>query len=435
MGFDCSAQRLCPSFHPGLDPSGRTKSWARQPAVSVPLLALQACGAKEHRMMNGCSVSCNLARRLCWRTFNACVGVILFFRLVVFSLLLLIPFLRVGHSYFTDRRVRRNIRCGPHMRSFVDIYCPEEAVAAEQGVQPKVPVVVAIMGGAWVINHRAWNAQLGQRLMDAGILMVAVEYRSYPFAGVPEMIDDLNRGLAWVFENIGDYGGDPANIMVTGQSAGAHLSALLLLQQSLSEAQAAEAPVNLQAQAAEPLENAEAGCVKRCSGWSLKDIRGYVGVSGPYDLQAMGEWLESRWIGDHLLHRICSGNKLQEYSPTLILQNSEWQAAGSRAAALLPPMLLFHGASDKTVPAASSVAFAQALRVAGATDAKADVRPRLAHAEVIIEGPMRGEDHQVQLLLPFLLGDAAESRIATMPPIQPMFPRCVINFASLFMPF
>lgn len=386
-------------------------------------------------MTNGCSASCNLARRLCWRTFNVFVGVFSIFRLVVFSLLLLIPFLRVGYSYFTDRRVRRNIRCGPHSRSLVDIYCPEEALAAKQGLQAKVPVVVAIMGGAWVINHRAWNAQLGQRLMDAGILMVAVEYRSYPVAGVPEMIDDLNRGLAWVFENIGDYGGDAANIMITGQSAGAHLSALLLLQQSLSEAQAADAPVNLQAQAAEPLENAEAGCVKRGSGWSVKDIRGYVGVSGPYDLEAMGEWLESRGIGDHLLHQICSGRKLQDYSPTLILKNSEWQAAGSRAAALLPPMLLFHGARDITVPAASSVAFAEALRLAGATDAKADVRPGLAHAEVIIEGPMRGEDHQVQLLLPFLLGDSAKDRIASMPPLQPMFPRCVINLASFFMPF
>ena len=32
---------------------------------------------------------------------------------------------------------------------------------------------------AQVMGHRAWNAQLGQRLMDFGVLVVAVDFYYY----------------------------------------------------------------------------------------------------------------------------------------------------------------------------------------------------------------------------------------------------------------
>eukprot|EP00931_Biecheleriopsis_adriatica_P065149 TRINITY_DN39782_c0_g1_i1.p1 TRINITY_DN39782_c0_g1~~TRINITY_DN39782_c0_g1_i1.p1 ORF type:complete len:431 (-),score=71.89 TRINITY_DN39782_c0_g1_i1:48-1340(-) len=422
------------AFQPCLELPGKMKHWTCQTALNAPFLSLQASRAKEHNVRNRYLSVCRSSQRLLWRIFNSLVGIILGLRLAIFALLLLIPFVRIGYTYFSDRRVHRNIRFGPQRRNFLDVYCPSEAMDAKDGQQSKVPVVVAVMGGAWVINHRAWNAQLGQRLMDAGIMMVAVDYRSYPFGGVRDMLDDLECGLAWVFDNVTEFGGDAANVMITGQSAGAHLSALLLLRKSLAELQAAkESSPRIQANDMDA-ENIEAGFAKHGFGWSVQDLRGFVGVSGPYDLHALGEQLESRWIGNHLLDLICSGN-LEDNSPTLLLQSSEWRSLGLRAAAFLPPMCLFHGANDKTVPAASSLMFAEALRVAGAPNVRAEVRHGLAHAEVIIEGPMRGEDYQVQLLLPFLLGDEAEARLAAMPSLRPMFPRCIINFASLFMPF
>jgi len=347
-------------------------------------------------------------------------------RLGIFAMLLLVPFLRIGRRYFSAPRVRRGIRCGPGCRNFVDVYCPDEAVAAQDGSGTKVPVVVAIMGGAWVVGHRAWNAQLGQRLMDAGVLVMAIDYHNYPFGCVPDMIDDINLGLNWVFENVEAWGGDASNVVLTGQSAGAHLSATLLLKRSLSEAVRPEA------------EDLEMGGV---SGnglpiWSPSRLRGFVGISGPYDLPALGQRLEERRIGSFLLRRICPGGDLENYSPIHVLRSALWQEAGDRAARCLPPTLLFHGETDKTVPAKLSSDFADALKSAGVASVVADIRPMLAHAEVIIEGPMRGEDHQIKLLLPYLFNEAeCAALLDRLPPLQPMFPRPIIRLASVVMPF
>jgi len=170
----------------------------------------------------------------------------------------------------------------------------------------------------------------------------------------------------------------------------------------------------------------------------VRDIRGYVGVSGPYDLERLGAHLERRGLSAArplLLNRICPGADLQAFSPLQLVQSAEWSQAALRGSLHMPPVLLFHGEADKTVPARSSRDFGEALQAAGVADVTVDVRPGLAHAEPIIEGPFRGEDHQVQLLLPFLFGNAAQERLSSLPPLRPLYPRCIINLASRVMPF
>merc|ERR1712060_837849 len=107
-----------------------------------------------------------------------------------------------------------------------------------------------------------------------------------------------------------------------------------------------------------------------------------------------------------MLHLVCPDGELERYSPSAFLRSEAWSAVSHQAAALLPPVLLFHGAADATVPPAQSTDFAQALRDAGALQSvEVDVRPGLTHAEVIIEGPMRGEDYQIQLFIRFLFDE------------------------------
>jgi len=65
-----------------------------------------------------------------------------------------------------------------------------------------------------------------------GWVCVATNYRLSPRATFPDHLVDLKKSLAWVREHIAEYGGDPEFVVVTGGSAGGHLTALVGLTQN-----------------------------------------------------------------------------------------------------------------------------------------------------------------------------------------------------------
>eukprot|EP00927_Polykrikos_kofoidii_P017836 TRINITY_DN18174_c0_g1_i1.p1 TRINITY_DN18174_c0_g1~~TRINITY_DN18174_c0_g1_i1.p1 ORF type:complete len:469 (+),score=67.94 TRINITY_DN18174_c0_g1_i1:56-1462(+) len=339
-------------------------------------------------------------------------------RLFTFAMLLLPVFLRMVWWYFRDPRITRRVRFGPNARNYIDVYSPPEAQAAIEGRGPKVPVVIAVMGGAWIIGHRAWNLQLGLRLAEAGILVFAVEYRNFPIGGVPEMTEDLSRGIGWIFKNVEAYGGDPDNIALIGQSAGAHLSALLVMEHALMEAR----------------HNA-ADCEKTRRDWSTSRLKGCVLVSGPYDLVALESHLDSRGLYSRILHHFCVNGDVVGCSPARLLETPEWKAVQDKTAALMPPLTLFHGKADKSVPYWSTLKFAEDLKASGVQQVTTDIRENVAHAEIVVEGPIRGEEFQLEPLFPYLFGDGAKERLNSLPPLRPMFPRAIVDLASVIMPF
>lgn len=94
------------------------------------------------------------------------------------------------------------------------------------------PVLMQIHGGAWTKGYGSKNEQglpLMQNLAQQGWVCVSVDYRLSPKATFPEHIIDCKHALIWVKEHIAEYGGDPNFIVVTGGSAGGHLSSLLAL--------------------------------------------------------------------------------------------------------------------------------------------------------------------------------------------------------------
>lgn len=101
-------------------------------------------------------------------------------------------------------------------------------VWAPAGVK-KTPVLVYIHGGAWASGGGAMQWYRGQRLAAEGIVVVTVNYRLGPAGhleepGLPDdhrPFNDLTLALKWVAEHIQKFGGDPENITLAGQSAGA----------------------------------------------------------------------------------------------------------------------------------------------------------------------------------------------------------------------
>ena len=74
----------------------------------------------------------------------------------------------------------------------------------------KAPVLLQVPGGAWAIGMRRPQAYpLLSHLAERGWVCVSIAYRVSPRNTWPAHIVDVKRALAWVKENIADYGGDP----------------------------------------------------------------------------------------------------------------------------------------------------------------------------------------------------------------------------------
>jgi acetyl esterase/lipase len=94
----------------------------------------------------------------------------------------------------------------------------------------KAPVLFQIPGGAWTTGNKRGQAHpLMSHLAELGWVCVAINYRHSPRNTWPDHIVDVKRALAWVKEHIAEFGGDPDFVVITGGSAGGHLSALAAL--------------------------------------------------------------------------------------------------------------------------------------------------------------------------------------------------------------
>ena len=92
------------------------------------------------------------------------------------------------------------------------------------------PVMVWIHGGAFVNGNSAVPMYDGHAFARDGIVLVTINYRLGidGFALLPDAPAPANRGLLdqvaaleWVRDNIAAFGGDPANVTIFGESAGA----------------------------------------------------------------------------------------------------------------------------------------------------------------------------------------------------------------------
>lgn len=109
----------------------------------------------------------------------------------------------------------------------LDIYTPPEA-------SPKNlrPVVVMIHGGGWAMGDKA-NSNVGPAkaayFTAEGFVYISINYRLAPGAKYPANIQDVAAALAWIDDNAAKYGCNRESIFLMGHSAGAHLAALVAM--------------------------------------------------------------------------------------------------------------------------------------------------------------------------------------------------------------
>ncbi|MBT4161144.1 MAG: alpha/beta hydrolase [Gammaproteobacteria bacterium] len=206
--------------------------------------------------------------------------------------------------------------------------------ARSSATESPKPVLLQIHGGAWTEKIGSKNEQglpLMNHMAKRDWICVATSYRLSPSATFPEHIIDCKQALIWIKDHIHEYGGDPDFIVVTGGSAGGHLSSLCTLSANHAEFQP--------------------GCEDRDT-----TVQGAVPFYGVYDFtdshdlhhhQGLVEYLE-----DKILKLDLAGNEefYREASPYFHINEDA------------PPCLIVHGDSDTLIPVACGRVFADELK-------------------------------------------------------------------------
>jgi acetyl esterase/lipase len=244
------------------------------------------------------------------------------------------------------------IRYGPHGRAnLADVWRHRDLPR-----DGKAPVLVQVPGGAWALGWRRPQAYpLMSHLADQGWIIVAVNYRVSPRNRWPDHIVDVKRVLAWVKENIAEYGGDPNFVAITGGSAGGHLAAL-----------AALTPGDPQWQPG--FEDADTS------------VAAAVPVYGRYD------WFSSH--GDGRREFLVYLEKLVVKRSITKFRNIYTDASPiCRVHADAPPFFILHGSYDSIIPVREGREFAAAMRNSSAAPVLYAELPGAQHAFDIFPSP------------------------------------------------
>jgi arylformamidase len=90
------------------------------------------------------------------------------------------------------------------------------------------PLLVFIHGGWWRSLDKSDFSFIAPDYTRAGINVAITNYTLVPHATIEDIVAQQLRALAWLYRNAERYDIDRNNIIVSGHSAGAHLTAMLM---------------------------------------------------------------------------------------------------------------------------------------------------------------------------------------------------------------
>jgi len=117
-------------------------------------------------------------------------------------------------------RHRANLAYGSTEDEKLDIF-----PAAREGA----PILVFIHGGAWRSLSKEDSCYAAPAFVAAGANFVALNFANIPKVRLPDMVAQARRGVAWVYRNARELGGDPSRLYIAGHSSGGHLAANVLV--------------------------------------------------------------------------------------------------------------------------------------------------------------------------------------------------------------
>jgi acetyl esterase/lipase len=212
-------------------------------------------------------------------------------------------------------------------------YCNGEKLDIKVPISEKpVPLVIYVHGGGW-----QWGSKVGgsapyfYKLVDKGIAVASINYHLSGRAKFPSAVKDVQCAIKYLKFHSSQFNIDSRNIILAGQSAGGNLA----------------------------LVSSMASHTGIFAGESFReispDVSGVITIGAIYDL-------ESKAL-----------SKNTKINIDLYLKDSIQASVASPSSYItqtnLPPMLIFHGDNDKSIPYSEAENFAKNMqRVGGDVD-------------------------------------------------------------------
>lgn len=105
---------------------------------------------------------------------------------------------------------------------------PRERLDLLLAPDPRAPTLVFLHGGYWQMHNKETFAFLAEGLLPLGINLAVVEYTLAPAARLDRIAAEVRKAVRWLSERLADYGADPAQLYISGHSAGGQLAAMIM---------------------------------------------------------------------------------------------------------------------------------------------------------------------------------------------------------------
>lgn len=207
-----------------------------------------------------------------------------------------------------------------------DVYLPEQASTA-------TPAIMYLHGGGWSGGTRDESAAAQRWLADQGFAVFSIDYRLASPPRWQDAVGDVKCALGWIRTNAAEYGVDPGNISVAGDSAGGQLAMM--------------AAYTVGDEQFPPSCDTEEAPVASVMSWYAPT---YLTTLADSDMPASAEG----YLVDYL------GGTLED-------ETERYEAASpiNHVAAGLPPTMIVQGEADRLVSTEQGAALADALESAG----------------------------------------------------------------------
>ena len=103
----------------------------------------------------------------------------------------------------------------------LDLYLPKPNKGAQK------PAIVFVHGGGWRVGYRTNFAPFAIAMAERGYVAATISYRLSPEAKYPAAIQDVKAAVRWLRSNAKKYDVNPAQIAVSGGSAGGQIASLM----------------------------------------------------------------------------------------------------------------------------------------------------------------------------------------------------------------